>query len=72
MLTPDNYKELMVHYNLLKLFVKDLGLTKDEFLKHIETKSEIGLKFLDFFNSLNDGADVQAEIDDFVEIVFGK
>lgn len=72
MLTQDNYKQLMTEYQSIKLLVKDLELTKDEFLEHIKIKSPLGVKFLKFFNSLNDGADVETEINDFVEIMFGE
>ena len=72
MLTQDNYKQLMAEYSAIKLLVKDLGLTKEEFVNHIKIKSPLGMKFLNFFNSLNDGADVETEINDFIEIVFGE
>ena len=63
-------KELAQEYTQLLIMVYSHNLDKDSLKKHIENKTEIGNKVLEFLNKL--GGDLSQEIDDFIEVAFGS
>lgn len=70
MITSDNYQRLMLEYRVLKQLAKD-ALPVGQFVHEINTRSTIGMKFLNFFERLTDGGDVAGAVKDFIDVVYG-
>lgn len=71
MLTPDNFKELALLYNLVKLKVKELDMPKDEFIEYV-CKGTTGLPAIvkGFLAQLNEGTDITMNLINLVDIVY--
>lgn len=72
MITPENYEQLMLEYEVLKNIVIDSGMTAEEFLHELNNKTIIGKKYLAFFDKVTDGKDVCGAVKDFVFAVWNK
>ena len=63
-------KELAEEYTELLIFLYSNNLDKNSLLKHMDEKTEIGTKVLNFLSKL--GGDEKQEKEDFIELVFGS
>ena len=63
-------KELAREYTELLIFIYEQNLDKNSLLHHIQNKTEVGTKVLEFLTKL--GGNLDEEIDDFVELALGN
>ena len=63
-------KELAEEYTELLIFLYSNNLDKNSLQKHMDEKTEIGTKVLNFLSKL--GGDEKQEKEDFIELVFGS
>lgn len=63
-------KELAEEYTELLIFLYSNNLDKNSLLEHMDKKTEIGTKVLNFLSKL--GGNEEQEKEDFVELVFGS
>lgn len=63
-------RELAEEYAELLTFIYGQNLDRNSLLTHIQNRTEIGVRVVDFLQKL--GGDLNREIEDFVEIVFGS
>ena len=72
MLSPSNYKHLMLRYGLIKVLVRRLKLTKEDIINEMEQSTTVGEKIKLFMDEINEGADVETTIDDLMDMVYGE
>ena len=63
-------KELAQEYTQLLIFVYGQNVDKNSLRNHIENKTEVGIRVLNFLEKL--GGNLEQEIEDFIEVVCGS
>ena len=70
MITVENYEELVRDYAALKIYIKELKLSKEEFLDNIKNATPVGVRVVEFLKKLEDGENVKKNLEELVRVIY--